>query len=39
MASMWDNPYELAPMTASGIKAVKEFAAQTADDTTKAESW
>jgi hypothetical protein len=39
MASMWDNQYELAPMTSSGHKSGERIAAQTADDRTKVESW
>jgi hypothetical protein len=39
MASVWDNPYELAPVTSSGHKSGEGVAAQTADDRTKVESW
>jgi len=39
MASVWDNPYELAPMTFSGHKSGEGVAAQTADDRTKVENW
>lgn len=38
MASMWDNQYELAPMTSGGHKSGEGIAAQTAHR-TKVESW
>jgi hypothetical protein len=39
MASVWDNQYELAPMTSSGHKSGKGVAVQSADDRTKVENW